>query len=54
MIKTLLLSIIWLVVFPCFIGLYLIKYSKKENKNILLSYIIGIFNDIIISRIHEF
>lgn len=48
MIKTLILSIMWLMIIPCFIGLWVIKYAKRDNKNILLAYIIGIFVEFLV------
>ncbi|MBR2289492.1 MAG: hypothetical protein IJ867_02525 [Clostridia bacterium] len=46
MIKTLLLSIIWLVVIPSFVGLAVIKFAKQDNKNIFLAYIVRNVNGI--------
>lgn len=40
MVKEILLLILWLAIIPCFIGLYIIKFAKKDNKNIFLAYIV--------------
>lgn len=40
-IKITILTIIWLLIIPCFIGLNIIKYANKEDKNIFLAYIVG-------------
>jgi len=51
MLKALLLSMIWLIIIPCFIGLYIITYAKRKNKNILLAYIIGILIEFLVFQI---
>lgn len=48
MVKSLLLTILWLVVISCFIGLAIIKFAKKDNKNILLALIVGILMEFLI------
>lgn len=49
MIKTLILSVIWLIIVPCIIGLYIIKYAKKDN--IFLAYIVGILIEFLVFEI---
>lgn len=51
MIKAIILSIIWLAIIPCFIGLNIIKYLKKENTNIFLAYIVGILINFLVFEI---
>lgn len=49
MLKTLILSIIWLMIVPCFIGLNIIKIAKKDN--VFLAYIVGILIEFLVFEI---
>ena len=51
MTKIVLLSILWLAIIPCFIGLYIIKFAKKDNKNIFMAYIVGILIEFLVFEI---
>ena len=47
----LVLILLWLVIIPCLIGLYIIKFAKNDNKNILLAYIVGILIEFLVFEI---
>ena len=42
MIKTILLTGLWLVIVPIILGLGILKFNKKGNKSVFLAWIIGL------------
>ena len=42
MIKTLLLTGLWLIIVPIILGLGILKFNKKGNKSVFLAWIIGL------------
>ncbi|MBR1540665.1 MAG: hypothetical protein IJ629_05875 [Clostridia bacterium] len=51
MIKTIILIILWLLIIPSLMGLYMIKFAKDDNKNILMAYIVGILIEFLVFEI---
>ena len=51
MIKAMILTLFWIFLIPSIIGLGILKFDKKGNKNILLSIILGFFTELLVFAI---
>ena len=51
MIKAMILTLFWMFIIPCIMGLGILKFDKKGNKNILLAIVLGFFAELLVFEI---